>query len=368
MVVAWSAALLLWLSGAAALRADGGQEPDARSGPELYVAACAACHGADGKGMPQAVVGYETPLPDFSDCSFATSEPDADWIAIVHQGGPVRAFDPMMPAFGEALVESDMERIVGHIRGFCTNRAWPPGELNLPRALVTEKAFPENEAVLTTVLSGGGEGAVGTEWLYERRLGARNQFEIAVPLELQQDAAGGWRRGLGDVAAAVKHALFHSLDTGSILSAAAEVVFPTGRPEEGLGSGVTIFEPFAAFGQVLPADGFFQLQVGLELPADADRAAKEAFWRAAIGKSFFQGRFGRTWSPMIELLGARELGGGVETSWDIVPQVQVTLSKRQHVMLSGGARIPVTETTRSTQVIAYLLWDWFDGGLLDGWR
>ncbi len=22
---------------------------------------------------------------------------------------------------------------------------------------------------------------------------------------------------------------------------------------------------------------------------------------------------------------------------------------------------------RSTQVIAYFLWDWFDGGLLDGW-
>ena len=367
-VGAWSAALLLWVSGAAALQAHGGQEPDPRSGPDLYLAACAACHGADGRGLPQAVVGFETPLPDFSDCSFATPEPDADWIAVVHQGGPVRAFDPMMPAFGEALVESDLARILGHIRGFCTNRAWPPGELNLPRALVTEKAFPENEAVLTTVISDGGERAVGTEWLYERRLGARSQVEVAVPLELQRNPSGGWRSGLGDVAVAVKRALFHSLDTGSILSAAAEVVFPTGREEEGLGRGVTIFEPFAAFGQMLPSDGFLQLQVGLELPADGGRAAKEAFWRAAIGKSFFQGRFGRSWSPMIELLGARALGGEAETSWDIVPQVQVTLSKRQHVMLSGGARIPVTETTRSTQVIAYLLWDWFDGGLFDGWR
>ena len=30
--------------------------------------------------------------------------------------------------------------------------------------------------------------------------------------------------------------------------------------------------------------------------------------------------------------------------------------------------LPATETAgRDTQVVMYLLWDWFDGGFFDGW-
>ncbi|MES1209899.1 MAG: c-type cytochrome, partial [Pseudomonadota bacterium] len=74
-----------------------------RSGAEVWGAACAACHGPDGAGQPRAVVGFDIPLPDFRDCTFATSEPTADWFAVVHEGGPVRALDRMMPAFAGAL-------------------------------------------------------------------------------------------------------------------------------------------------------------------------------------------------------------------------------------------------------------------------
>ena len=72
---------------------------------------------------------------------------------------------------------------------------------------------------------------------------------------------------------------------------------------------------------------------------------------------------------MVELVGVRELVSGTSTEWDVVPQVQVTLSRRQHVMINAGVRIPATERTgRHPEVVAYLLWDWFDGGFLDGWR
>ncbi len=74
------------------------------------------------------------------------------------------------------------------------------------------------------------------------------------------------------MAVAVKHAFHHSLERGHIFSVAGEVVLPTGKENAGLGSGVTIFEPFVAFGQMLPADGFVQAQAGLELPFDAERA------------------------------------------------------------------------------------------------
>jgi mono/diheme cytochrome c family protein len=349
--------------------AEAGQLSDQTAGRALYQSACAACHGMDGRGNPQSTVGFDTPIPDLTDCSFATPEPDADWLAVMHDGGPARAFDRRMPAFGEAVAEAELQQILDYTRTFCTDRAWPRGELNLPRALVTEKAFPENEAVLTTTVNASGTGHVGNEFLYEQRLGARSQFEIVVPVLLQEEPGAGWQRGLGDVAVAIKHALYHSLERGHILSVAGEVVLPTGKESAGLGGGVTVFEPFVAFGQILPSDGFLQLQAGLELPTDSARAEKEAFWRTALGKTFTDGRFGRAWSPMLELLAARDLEDGAVTHWDLVPQMQVTLNRRQHLMINAGVRVPLNDRSgRSTQVIAYFLWDWFDGGLLDGWR
>jgi hypothetical protein len=274
-----------------------------------------------------------------------------------------------MPAFGDAMTDADLQRVLDHIRGFCVNPAWPRGELNMPRPLVTEKAFPENEAVWTTTVHATGRGEVGNELVYEQRLGARTQYEVVIPLVVQEGESGGWNRGLGDVAFAVKHVLAHSLERGHILSAAGELIFPTGKESVGLGSGVTIFEPFVAFGQLLPADSFVQAQAGLELPSDTDRAGREAFWRAAIGKTFTEGRFGRSWSPMVEWLAARDLEDGARVQWDVVPQMQVTLNRRQHIMINVGVRVPLNQRAgRSTQVITYFLWDWFDGGLLDGWR
>ena len=354
---------------AAGLTPAAAQTGPSPSGAELYGAACAACHGMDGRGTPPTLLGFDTPVPDFTDCAFSTVEPDADWMAVSHDGGPARAFDRRMPAFGAALVEPELQRVLDHIRRFCGNSAWPRGELNMPRPLVTEKAYPENEAVWTTTVSATGLGQVGNELLYERRLGARTQYEVVIPLEAQEGESGRWTRGLGDVAFAVKQVLMHSLKRGHILSAAGELVFPTGKEDLGHGSGTTIFEPFVTFGQLLPGDGFLQAQAGLELPFNTALAGREAFWRVAVGKTFTEGRFGRAWSPMVEWLAARDLEDQAKVQWDVVPQMQVTLNRRQHIMINLGVRIPVNERAgRATQVIAYFLWDWFDGGLRDGWR
>ena len=131
-----------------------------QTGEGLYKIGCAKCHGDDGRGVDLSTVGFNDPLPDFSDCAFATPEPDADWLAIVHEGGPVRGFAGTMPAFGEAFSVEQIQKIIDFIRGFCPDHAWPRGDLNLPRPFVTEKAFPENEAVWTTGVAGDGAGAV----------------------------------------------------------------------------------------------------------------------------------------------------------------------------------------------------------------
>ena len=214
-----------------------------------------------------------------------------------------------------------------------------------------------------------GGGAVTTEVIYERRLGPRNQYEIKVPFELQGNDVAGWQRGLGDVTFGFKRAIYHSLERGSIVSGGGEVIFPTGKEERGLGTGTTIFEPFVLFGQMLPRDSFLQAQAGFEFPANRDRAANEAFVRVAAGRTFAErGGAGRAWSPMMEVLAARELRTGERVAWDVVPQVQITLNTRQHVAASVGVQVPVNQRQgRGTRLMFYLLWDWFDGGFFDGW-
>ncbi|MFW6201823.1 MAG: c-type cytochrome [Gemmatimonadota bacterium] len=350
---------------------DASYRPDAASaGERLYREACAACHGADGTGAPEALVGFDVPLPDFTDCGFATREPDADWIAVAHQGGPVRAFDRMMPAFGDALTVGELQRVMDYIRTLCDDDDWPRGELNLPRALVTEKAYPEDEAVFTTAIATEGPGSIENEVVYEKRFGARNQFELSVPFGVRERTPenGDWTGGMGDIGLGVKRAFFHSLASGTILSGTAEVILPTGDEDDTFGEGTVIVEPFLALGQILPEDAFLQLQAGVGVPLDRDRADDEAFGRAVLGRSFTEGRWGRVWSPMVELLADRELVSGASTDWDLLPQLQVTLNTRQHVMANAGVRIPLTDAdVRPTEILVYLLWDWFDGGLLEGW-
>jgi mono/diheme cytochrome c family protein len=349
--------------------------PANATGEQIFDAACATCHGIDGKGSPQAVVGFELPLanghgfPDFTDCSINTVEPLADWMAVAHRGGPVRALDRRMPAFGDALSDDQIERAVKYLWTFCDDPAWPRGDLNLPRTFFTEKAFPENEAVWTTGVTTSGTKAVENELVYEHRIGSRAQFEIKTPINVQQDAPdGAWNRGLGDIELAFKRTVYASFDRGSIFAAGAAVTLPTGKEELGLGNGFTIYEPFAMWGQIVGGAGFVQVHAGYEFPSDRTRGQREGFVRTAVGYTLAQDNgFGRAWSPMLEVLAANPEDGRAE--WDVVPQIQISLSKLQHVLLDVGVRIPLNEREeREPQILVYLLWDWFDGGLFDFWK
>ncbi len=350
------------------------------TGEQLYGIGCASCHGQDGRGADPDKVAFDVTLPDFSDCSFASREPDADWIAVAHQGGPVRGFDRTMPAFGEAFSEEQLQEIIDHVRSFCGDPKWPRGELNFPRALVTEKAFPEDELVYELGVRTEGPGAVGNAFVYERRLGSKSQIEAKLRFGFQDvmprdpeaipadSAATDWRAGLGDVELAFKHAFLHSLKSGTIVSGALAVQLPTGTTSNGFGAGTTLFEPFLSFGQVLPAEAFLQGQGGFEISTNTEKASSEAFWRAAFGRSWMQGGWGRAWTPMVELLGSAELESGGTTQWSLVPQLQVTLSRRQHIIANIGVGLPLDDTeVRRPEILFYLLWEWFDGGFFAGW-
>jgi hypothetical protein len=107
----------------------------------------------------------------------------------------------------------------------------------------------------------------------------------------------------------------------------------------------------------------------MEFPTSTKRLSNAAFWRTAIGKTVSADKgLGRAWTPMVEFLADRDFKTGAATKWDVLPQFQVTLSRRQHIRADIGVRVPVNQTAgRSTQLVFYLLWDSFDGGLREGW-
>jgi len=340
------------------------------TGKQIYEAGCVACHGPDGKGQSQNLAGFERPdtFPDFTDCPTSTPEPDVQWRAIITNGGPARAFSQIMPSFKDQLTPEQIVKVVGHLRSLCTENTWPRGDLNLPRAMITEKAFPENETVVTGAINARGTPGIASAAMYERRIGASAMFEVIVPFDFTNDGSS-WGSAFGDLAIGYKQKLFHSLKKGSIFSVGGEVAAPTGNRTLGTGGESTIFEGFAAFGQLLPGSSFLQVHTGFELPAHPDDVPRAYYLRTAIGKTFStEGGLGRRWSPMIEFIADRDLVSGATTNWDVVPEIQIPMSKRMHILGNIGFRIPANNTAdRQKQVMFYVLWDWVDGGLLQGW-
>lgn len=90
-------------------------EGDAAAGEPLFQSTCAACHGPDGKGLPN--LGK-----DFTGSEFVTEQSDAELVAFIKEGRPVS--DPanttgvdMPPKGGNpALTDEDLFDIVAYIR------------------------------------------------------------------------------------------------------------------------------------------------------------------------------------------------------------------------------------------------------------
>jgi mono/diheme cytochrome c family protein len=352
------------------LGAQGNSLGQLETGEQIFKSACIACHGPDGTGTPKSITGFEPSrnFPDFTRCDQTTPEDNLAWRAVITHGGPDRGFSQIMPSFGEALSPEQINQVIKYVRSFCRDQRWPRGELNLPRALVTEKAYPEDEAVLSTAVNAKGAPGVLTHMIHEQRFGMNNQIEIDVPVTFQ-DQNHTWYGGVGDTTFGVKRVMFSNLQSGSIFSLQGSVLVPTGNKSRGFGSGTTTFETFAAFDQLFPTKTFVQTQLGADLPRHTQISPQAIFFNTALGQSFAADHgVGRLWSPMVEFLAARDLVDNARTNWDLLPQMQVTISRRQHVRGDLGVRIPVNNTAgRPVQLMFYLLWDWQDGRLNEGW-
>jgi hypothetical protein len=336
--------LLLTASLAAAAAA---QQPT--SIPEMWGAWCARCHAADGTGKIDEPTVTVQPM-DFTDCKLTTQEPDADWERAIAKGGPGVGLSPQMPGFEDSLTPDQIRGFVSHMRSFCKETGWPSGNANFPRPIITEKAFPENEFLILPAISHDQE--VEFVGLYERRLGKRSMFEVAVPLVSTPGAPRV--SGLADLEVAFKHTMFAGRSpSGSpqIVSLGVEAVLPNGNEGKGLGHGTVIVEPFIAAGTML-RDWYVQSQVKVELPADRAKATRALVYNAYVGRD--TNLSPQTWTIGVELNGEnRELA--------LTPQVRKGLTGTGALAASLGVMVPLNEREeRGVRWVGYLLWEYLE--------
>ena len=346
--------------------------PSVEHGKVVWNGGCIACHGADGKGAPESSTVFKRPdtWPDFTRCDQTTPEPDSAYKAVILHGGRGLGFSQIMPAFGDLLSDEQVNDVISYLRTFCKNdKHFPLGVLNLPRAIVTEKAFPEDELVVSTSANVSGPGSWTTDVIHEQTFAGKNQLEVDVPVNYAR-LNGAWTSGTGDITVGMKREVFSSERAGSILSLQGGVLLPTGDSHRAFGAGTTQFEPFAAYDQLITNRTFAQFELGADLPVNTSVSPRSLFFRSAFGASVAPDHgLGRLYSPMLEFVAKRDYMTGASTQWDILPEMQVTVSRRQHIRAAVGYRKPFTDVSgRPPQLEFYVLWDWAEGHFWDGWR
>ena len=303
---------------------------------------------------------------DFTDCSVTTPEPDADWARAIAKGGAAVGLSPEMPAFEGSLTPQQIMLFVSHLRRFCGEPGWPHGNTNFPRPLRTEKAFPENELVILPAISHFDESPAPsiTEAalvaVYERRFGKRSVFEVELPL-VATNSLITWTSGIGDLALAVKHALFAS--TSRIVSAGLEVALPTGDRFKNHGHGTAVFEPFISAGALM-RDWYLQTELKAEIPADRLRASRAMIYNAYLGRD--TGAAPDTWTVGVELNGevVDRLLGVTTHTLALVPQVRKGLTGTGALAASIGIGVPLNRRdAQGVRWLGYLLWEY-----LEPWR
>lgn len=319
--------------------------------PEIYTTACARCHAADGSGkVDQPTVKTES--LDFRDCDVASREPDNDWELAIGGGGLAVGLSPEMPAFGDVLSQEQVTGLVAYLRGFCKDPRWPHGNLNYPRPLIAEKAYPEDELVFLPVIAHkkhAGDG-VKIRTVYERRFGRRAHGEISVPFA-SVDFDGSRQSGIADITVAAKYVLHADRPGTRIVTGGLELQLPTGNEGRGLGDTRPVFEPYLALGTVRWST-YLQGHVKLELPTRDPWANRELVYNAYAGWDL--SKYLNTWTVGIEL-------NGVERELALTPQVRKGLTRTGALAAAGGVRLPVNKRDeQDMQWLGYLLWEYLD--------
>ena len=319
--------------------------------PEMWDAWCARCHAKDGSGkVPEPTIAVE-PM-DFTDCTITTPEGDSDWEAVIAKGGPVVGLSSQMPAFGDVLKPEQVSEFVTFIRKFCAEPGWPMGNLNLPRPIFAEKAFPENEFILAPVSSHrkGAPAEFELAAIYERRIGKRGQVEAILPVGSVNPGVGR-KSGIGDVELGLKYAL-NPAALNHLVSVGFDVVIPTGSESRGLGGGTAVFEPYVATATVIGSQTYLQAQLKFEFPRHLPWEDRTTVYNIYLGRD--AKLLPSTFTYGVELSGEND-----EVA--VTPQIRKGLSKSGALAGAFGVRLPINKRDeQGVKWVAYLLWEYLE--------
>jgi mono/diheme cytochrome c family protein len=80
---------------------------------------CSICHGVGGKGDGPSAAGLNPRPADFTNCAVMQKQSDATLFTIIKRGGQGAGRSTVMPAWGDALPDGQIQELVGLVRGFC---------------------------------------------------------------------------------------------------------------------------------------------------------------------------------------------------------------------------------------------------------
>ena len=77
------------------------------------------CHGVGGRGDGPSASGLEPKPADFTNCKGMAKDSDEVLFKIIKSGGQSVGRSTVMPAWGEALSEQQIDELIKFIRGLC---------------------------------------------------------------------------------------------------------------------------------------------------------------------------------------------------------------------------------------------------------
>lgn len=325
---------------------------------QLYARACAPCHGADGSGIGPEHPNYSNfeVLPaDLSDPLFSSLEPRADWHQVVKHGGGRMGLSNQMPAFGEALTDEQIARIVDFLKSLADAGGYPPGDLNFTRPIDTIKAFPEDEVIVESRYESVPGGPDGVQNVFEiaQRFGRRSHGEIKL---VHVDEGGDSK--LEAVELEYKGAITWSLENEFLLTGGLEAELPTEGDES------IQVNPFLSFAKGLSDTLTLQGNLLTHLPVD-DTSLGDVKLSAVV--HWLPTPFPRGVFPGLEWTVTQPFSSGRELEASVLPQLYFGLSRRGHVALSVAVELPLTGLDYDYRIRSFLLWDMADGPLWEGW-
>lgn len=89
------------------------------SGKDLYNTYCAQCHGMEGNGMGVNVRDMSVQPRDHTDAEAMSSRSDADLFKVIKEGGQAINKSVLMPPWGDALSDEEINRLVKYLRVLC---------------------------------------------------------------------------------------------------------------------------------------------------------------------------------------------------------------------------------------------------------